>query len=103
MTVPFIRKSTQRNSSWPGDFALHPKAEYICADLSIASSLFPCSRAADHTFAGTTASRSIAGRRDCFRIADDPRVIRCGLEGDTRLRFPWTTLKLPFTRFPIPG
>jgi len=49
MTVPFIRKSTQRNSSWPGDFALHPKAEYICADLSIHSSLFPCSRAADHT------------------------------------------------------
>src|SRR5580704_8493056 len=54
MTVPFIRKSTQRNSSWPGDFALHPKAEYICADLSIHSSLFPCSRAADHTFEGTT-------------------------------------------------
>jgi hypothetical protein len=26
MTVPFIRKSTQRNSSWPGDSALHPKA-----------------------------------------------------------------------------
>jgi hypothetical protein len=25
MTVPFIRKSTQRNSSWPGDSALHPK------------------------------------------------------------------------------
>jgi hypothetical protein len=26
----------QRNSSWPGDTILHPKAEYICADLSIA-------------------------------------------------------------------
>ena len=35
MTVPFIRKSTQRNSSWPGEPALHLKAEYICADLSI--------------------------------------------------------------------
>jgi hypothetical protein len=23
MTVPFIRKSTQRNSSWPGETALH--------------------------------------------------------------------------------
>jgi hypothetical protein len=31
MTVPFIRKSTQRNSSWPGDSA-YTKAEYICAD-----------------------------------------------------------------------
>jgi hypothetical protein len=28
-------RRTQRNSSWPGDSALHPKAEYICADLSI--------------------------------------------------------------------
>jgi hypothetical protein len=36
MTVPFIRKSTQRNSSWPGEFVLHRKAEYICADLSFA-------------------------------------------------------------------
>src|SRR5258705_126288 len=36
MTVPVIRKSTQRNSSWPGDYALHTKAEYICADLLIA-------------------------------------------------------------------
>ena len=36
MTVPFIRKSTQRNSSWPGDLIyLQSKAEYICADLSI--------------------------------------------------------------------
>ena len=52
MTVPFIRKSTQRNSSWPGETVLHLKAEYICADLSIHPSLFPCSRAADHTFAG---------------------------------------------------
>jgi hypothetical protein len=52
MTVPFIRKSTQRNSSWPGETALHLKAEYICADLSIDPSLFPCSRAADHTFSG---------------------------------------------------
>ena len=26
----------QRNSSWPGDNALHKQAEYICADLSIA-------------------------------------------------------------------
>src|ERR1700678_1228643 len=52
MTVPFIRKSTRRNSSWPGDSALHSKAEYICADLSIDPSLFPCSPAADHTFAG---------------------------------------------------
>ena len=51
MTVPFIRKSTQRNSSWPGDLIyLQSKAEYICADLSIRHSLFPCSRAADHTF-----------------------------------------------------
>ena len=31
-----IRKNTQRNSSWPGGPALHPKAEYICADRSIA-------------------------------------------------------------------
>ena len=55
MTVPFIRKSTQRNSSWPGDLIyLQSKAEYICADLSIRHSLFPCSRAADHTFQGTT-------------------------------------------------
>jgi len=29
-----------------------PKAEYICADLSIAPSLFPCRRAADPTLAG---------------------------------------------------
>jgi hypothetical protein len=27
---------------------------YICADLSIATSLFPCSQTADHTFQGTT-------------------------------------------------
>jgi hypothetical protein len=27
--------------------------EYICADLSIHSSLFPCSQTADHTFSGT--------------------------------------------------
>jgi hypothetical protein len=27
--------------------------EYICADLSIDPSLFPCSRATDHTFRGT--------------------------------------------------
>jgi hypothetical protein len=53
MTVPFIRKSTQRNSSWPGVSTLHTKAEYICADLSIHSSLFPCSQTADHTYAGT--------------------------------------------------
>jgi hypothetical protein len=26
--------------------------EYICADLSIDPTLFPCSRAADHTFQG---------------------------------------------------
>jgi hypothetical protein len=26
----------QRNSSWPGDYTLHSKAEYICADLSLA-------------------------------------------------------------------
>jgi hypothetical protein len=58
MTVPFIRKNTQRNSSWPGDSALHTKAEYICADLSIDPSLFPCSRAADHTFSGTTTQSS---------------------------------------------
>lgn len=32
---------------------LHTKAEYICTDLSIASSLFPCSRVAGHTFAGS--------------------------------------------------
>jgi hypothetical protein len=44
-----IRKSTQRNSSWPGESALHTKAEYICADLSIDPSLFPCSQTADHT------------------------------------------------------
>ena len=54
MTVPLIRKSTQRNSSWPGGSTLHTKAEYICADLSIAPSLFPCSQAADHTFPGTS-------------------------------------------------
>src|SRR5271163_440490 len=35
MTVPFIRKNTQRNSSWPGESNLQIKAEYICADLSI--------------------------------------------------------------------
>src|SRR6202041_39842 len=29
---------------------LHPKAAYICADLSPRPQLFPCSRAADHTF-----------------------------------------------------
>jgi hypothetical protein len=34
MTVPFIRKSTQHNSSWPGEFVLHRKAEFIRADLS---------------------------------------------------------------------
>jgi hypothetical protein len=56
MTVPFIRKSTQRNSSWPGEFALHTKAEYICADLSIDPSLFPCSQTADHTFQGIKGS-----------------------------------------------
>jgi hypothetical protein len=28
--------------------------EYICADLSIATSLFPCSRAADHTLSRAT-------------------------------------------------
>ena len=33
---------------------LHTKAEYICADLSIHSSLFPCSQTADHTFWGIT-------------------------------------------------
>jgi type I restriction enzyme, R subunit len=27
MTVPFIRKTTQRNSSWPGETALHLKAD----------------------------------------------------------------------------
>jgi hypothetical protein len=32
-----------------GDAALHTKAEYICAGLSIDPSLFPCSRTADHT------------------------------------------------------
>src|SRR5277367_3152695 len=63
MTVPFIRKSTQRNSSWPGDAALHTKAEYLCADLSIDPSLFPCSRAADHTFSGTTAAGAISGAK----------------------------------------
>ena len=67
MTVPFIRKSTQRNSSWPGDFALHPKAEYICADLSIAPTLFPCSQTADHTFQG----KAMTGK-GLFRIADKP-------------------------------
>jgi hypothetical protein len=41
MTVPFIRKSTQRNSSWPGDLNLQQQAEYICADLSFDPSLFP--------------------------------------------------------------
>ena len=35
-----------------GDFTFHPKTEYICEDLSIDPSLFPCSRAADHTFSG---------------------------------------------------
>jgi len=30
--------------------SLQLKAEYICADLSIHSSLFPCSQTADHTF-----------------------------------------------------
>ena len=29
---------------------LHRKAEYICADLSIDPSLFPCSQTANHTF-----------------------------------------------------
>jgi hypothetical protein len=33
-TVPFIRKGTRRNSSWPGEPTLHKQAEYICADLS---------------------------------------------------------------------
>jgi hypothetical protein len=32
-TVPFIRKGTRRNSSWPGELTLHKQAEYICADL----------------------------------------------------------------------
>ena len=36
VTVPFIRKSSQRNSSWPGESVLHRKAGYICADLSFA-------------------------------------------------------------------
>ena len=58
MTVPFIRKSTQRNSSWPKETALHLKAAYICADLSIDPSLFPCSRAADHTFLGVQLAES---------------------------------------------
>jgi hypothetical protein len=50
MTVPFIRKNTQRNSSWPGDSTLHTKAEYICADLSLPSSLFPLQSEGGHTF-----------------------------------------------------
>jgi hypothetical protein len=37
MTVPFFRKSSQRNSSWSGVSTLHTKAEYICADLSVHS------------------------------------------------------------------
>jgi hypothetical protein len=37
---------------------LHPKAVYICADLSSRPKLFPCSRAADHTF--VTVSRAPA-------------------------------------------
>ena len=57
MTVPFIRKGTQRNSSWPGVSTLHTKAEYICADLSVHSSLFPCSQTADHTFWGSPRRR----------------------------------------------
>jgi hypothetical protein len=32
----------------------HPKAEYICADLSTRSSLFPSRQTADHTFQGTS-------------------------------------------------
>jgi hypothetical protein len=36
--------------------------QYICADLSIDPSLFPCSRAADHTF------RDVQGRKQSFKI-----------------------------------
>ena len=73
MTVRFIRKNTQRNSSWPGDAALHTKAEYICADLSIDPSLFPCSRTADHTFPGTATSKlrfSLSGADTRYGKAD---------------------------------
>src|SRR5580658_6150020 len=38
---------------------LHRKAEYICADLSIDPSLFPCSQTADHTFQGITSNRRL--------------------------------------------
>ena len=74
MTVPFIRKSTQRNSSWPGVSTLHTKAEYICADLSIHSSLFPCSQTADHTFQGTS------GRH----LSDQPTIGTSGSPLDCR-------------------
>jgi hypothetical protein len=52
--------------------ALHLKAEYIGADLSIDPSLFPCSRAADHTFAGPKMPNGLADQRDYFRVADNP-------------------------------
>ena len=83
MTVPFIRKSTQRNSSWPGVSTLHPKAEYICADLSIHSSLFPCSQTADHTFPGSSTIRLwILGEGllpGCRPIAHNPKPACSGL------------------------
>jgi hypothetical protein len=43
--------------------------EYICADLSIDPTLFPCSRTADHTFAGITPLR---WERPFGRIAPEP-------------------------------
>ena len=33
---PIYQESTQRNPSWPGESDLHSKAEYICANLSVA-------------------------------------------------------------------
>jgi hypothetical protein len=74
MTVSFIRKSTQRISSWPGGSALHPKAEYICADLSTRSSLFPCRQTADHTFPGCSERRLYD--KATYRPSEEKRVYR---------------------------
>ncbi len=49
MTVPFIRKSTQRNSSWPGDSSPLKGRIHLRRPVD-PPSLFPCSQTADHTF-----------------------------------------------------
>jgi hypothetical protein len=85
ITVPFIRKNTQRNSSWPRDSTLHSKAEYICANLSIGTSVFPCSRAADHTFRELHADRLVVAQSGRALFADlTGDVIRSGSFGSVK-------------------